>query len=670
MSAELNEGSDPSEELPADPLLYSVDNFDPRPSEELVCTVCRGVFRQPVECPCRHVFCRSCIGQWLQLQTSCPVCRQETVPSSIVPVLPLVSNLVARLTTRCPNSGCEKKMSLEHLQRHAKNCEWRRLQCPDCENHFRADAFTEHRRDRCPRRLVRCSAQCGFDVRAEELPIHDCCTEMKHRIADLQKQKTLLDAELQQSQRRIRDMQNELHALRRWISDMGVSSGSSTVPTPPQLAPSGVVPFEGYWYPIPRTALTNENNPSAPPVQPEGQVDALLTVASATSYSQQCNYGSSTAPLLRPGATEDTTSDSDSTSGGSLSRMSFITELDGRAAPDTTEATSEPQPVSPSLGLSNADSQGTTSTMSVVYRVCHVPQPEESSAGSMSSSRTSPLVRPRVKFHRSPTLASQERTDERTGSHLQETYGAERSSGRTADVIINTGGETNRITIVATVPPASVHENEHISNSIHLDVPRANRVWRSFRHDRRPTVAPVTPEARSRPSTNPIESPRVPERSRRSRNAITGRPCGAAAAGTSCYNSPTSSARSSIDGQSSMSGTEYSQEAYQNPSDVHSCRPTPTGSHFSEHGYQRLVGDFSGSDSIIQEQRALELEEPWLIDGICAGILELSPLTPCGADTVVFSSSCVTDLTRAPTGDSSASEGCTDASEPEDQMDS
>ncbi|KAH7945260.1 hypothetical protein HPB49_008728 [Dermacentor silvarum] len=104
-------------EMPSEPAAYSVENFEPSPPQELVCTVCRGVYRDPVECPCRHVFCSTCIRDWLGRDMSpgshsCPICRREISMSQVVPVVPLVTNMIARLTVRCPNrdTGCTAKV--------------------------------------------------------------------------------------------------------------------------------------------------------------------------------------------------------------------------------------------------------------------------------------------------------------------------------------------------------------------------------------------------------------------------------------------------------------------------------------------------------------------------------------------------------------------------------
>uniref|UniRef100_A0A7S1KW10 RING-type domain-containing protein n=1 Tax=Alexandrium catenella TaxID=2925 RepID=A0A7S1KW10_ALECA len=46
-------------------------------TDELVCSICTGVFFDPQVGRCGHRFCGFCIEQWLKRSTHCPLCRAE-----------------------------------------------------------------------------------------------------------------------------------------------------------------------------------------------------------------------------------------------------------------------------------------------------------------------------------------------------------------------------------------------------------------------------------------------------------------------------------------------------------------------------------------------------------------------------------------------------------------
>jgi hypothetical protein len=49
-----------------------------RDSEELTCSICHVIFRNPVvtDC-CLQTFCEQCINEWLQINTTCPYDRKK-----------------------------------------------------------------------------------------------------------------------------------------------------------------------------------------------------------------------------------------------------------------------------------------------------------------------------------------------------------------------------------------------------------------------------------------------------------------------------------------------------------------------------------------------------------------------------------------------------------------
>ncbi|KAK2871884.1 hypothetical protein FQN49_002738 [Arthroderma sp. PD_2] len=50
------------------------------------CTLCLDPFKDPSVSTCGHVFCWICIRDWVQEKPECPLCRQETLASKILPL--------------------------------------------------------------------------------------------------------------------------------------------------------------------------------------------------------------------------------------------------------------------------------------------------------------------------------------------------------------------------------------------------------------------------------------------------------------------------------------------------------------------------------------------------------------------------------------------------------
>lgn len=55
---------------------YDLDLFVDPVSDELICSICRDVKRDPAELvACQHSFCRTCISAWMTDKSDCPACR-------------------------------------------------------------------------------------------------------------------------------------------------------------------------------------------------------------------------------------------------------------------------------------------------------------------------------------------------------------------------------------------------------------------------------------------------------------------------------------------------------------------------------------------------------------------------------------------------------------------
>lgn len=50
------------------------------------CTLCLELFKDPSVTTCGHVFCWTCVRDWVQEKPECPLCRQEVLASKILPL--------------------------------------------------------------------------------------------------------------------------------------------------------------------------------------------------------------------------------------------------------------------------------------------------------------------------------------------------------------------------------------------------------------------------------------------------------------------------------------------------------------------------------------------------------------------------------------------------------
>ncbi|KAL1475582.1 hypothetical protein MTO96_003556 [Rhipicephalus appendiculatus] len=194
-----------------------LEDYDPRPYEELICTVCHSVLRDPVECPCRHVFCRRCIYEWIRKDNSCPVCRKRNV-TALTPVPPFVRNMVNRLKVKCRNAGCNARMPAESFLHHMSACEFHEVSCPHeaCEYRCQRRLLESHMKQ-CLLREVVCEKDCGLVLIRGRLKSHSCVDELKRKLDEA-------TSECNDWRRKAADSTEALNMLRETLRRLGVTA--------------------------------------------------------------------------------------------------------------------------------------------------------------------------------------------------------------------------------------------------------------------------------------------------------------------------------------------------------------------------------------------------------------------------------------------------------------
>lgn len=172
---------------------YDTDRFVSPINDALTCCICRDVLEDPVQAPCEHAYCRTCIEAWLVHETSCPEDRRPLSHSSLRPLFRYMKNDLNKLQIKCRNNayGCETIIGLEFLNSHESSCMHERLKCPNERCTFYAtrqeiathETVCEYSRKECPN-------GCGLlMVRSADID-HNCIQELKTSIEVLRSEFT------------------------------------------------------------------------------------------------------------------------------------------------------------------------------------------------------------------------------------------------------------------------------------------------------------------------------------------------------------------------------------------------------------------------------------------------------------------------------------------------
>ena len=108
--------------------------FVEKPSESLLCLICKCIAESPVFCSnsSNHLFCYECITTWIQYNPVCPL-DQRPLKAEDMTVQSFVKTLIEGLTIRCRcvESGCNVKLTVEAEPSHAALCQYKPMSLQD-----------------------------------------------------------------------------------------------------------------------------------------------------------------------------------------------------------------------------------------------------------------------------------------------------------------------------------------------------------------------------------------------------------------------------------------------------------------------------------------------------------------------------------------------------------
>uniref|UniRef100_A0A671Y7F7 TNF receptor-associated factor n=1 Tax=Sparus aurata TaxID=8175 RepID=A0A671Y7F7_SPAAU len=140
---------------PVPPQGYDVE-FDPPLESKYECPICLMALRNAIQTPCGHRFCKNCIEKSIRdTGQRCPVDNEMLSEDQLFPDN-FAKREILSLTVRCPNSGCDDKMELRHLENHLACCQFATVPCQQCQQSVRKSHLEQHTTVECQRRPVSC----------------------------------------------------------------------------------------------------------------------------------------------------------------------------------------------------------------------------------------------------------------------------------------------------------------------------------------------------------------------------------------------------------------------------------------------------------------------------------------------------------------------------------
>ncbi|XP_046841395.1 E3 ubiquitin-protein ligase PDZRN3-B-like [Xenia sp. Carnegie-2017] len=185
---------------------YEQERFADKVHPRFECPICFKIFKDPVQCPNEHYFCRTCIERYLLTSDKCPECRCHLTKETLQDIARFVTKMLEDLDIRCVNAnrGCPEIVKLQFLQRHEENCGYSPTPCRNegCDEVLNKNEIEEHEIERCEFRLIDCE-ECKMMLVFRYRRSHSCF--LKKEIDDLTKRLEMFQKMFQKQMKLNRD---------------------------------------------------------------------------------------------------------------------------------------------------------------------------------------------------------------------------------------------------------------------------------------------------------------------------------------------------------------------------------------------------------------------------------------------------------------------------------
>ena len=197
---------------------YEENRFEDK-VDKLRCSVCLKVFKDPVQCPNQHYFCRSCIEENLRHNAkTCPVCQHPLTEETLTKPPRILTELLESLMIRCDyeNRGCRELIKLEFLDRHVRSCDYSPTRCTNtgCTEVMNQHEKERHEHELCQFRKIICD-ECGEQVIWKSSRLHPCF--MRKEMDDLARRLDVVQNDMGEVKHEVGEVKHEVGEVKHEV---------------------------------------------------------------------------------------------------------------------------------------------------------------------------------------------------------------------------------------------------------------------------------------------------------------------------------------------------------------------------------------------------------------------------------------------------------------------